>query len=329
MKLDERTLVWLSLQLKPDRVPAGGVRAAVVDTGSRCGLRCPFCATGNGSLALDRGLLSPRRFDAILDRLPRLRDLTLYQWGEPLLNFGLCRMIAAAARRGVSTTVSTHLSLASFDEAAARRLVRSGLTRLIVSCDGASQRSYGQYRVGGELRLVRRNLRRLLAAKKDLGSALPRIDWQFLVHRGNQHELEQAARQARRLGVGIVFEKLAIPLESRGRWSPDPRLLRRIPVDRRVSPRRTWGRRADKWPTLCLQAWSAPVIRPDGTVLPCCVVSSARYGLGDIFREPIGRLWNKPLIKAMRRYLKAGTRSGLDLPCYDCPHDPNAPDRGQ
>jgi len=327
--LDERTHVWLCMQLKPDRVPVRLVSACVVDSGSRCGLHCPFCPTGNGSLTLSRQFMSERRFVGILGRLPALQAMTLYQWGEPLLNADIHGMIAAAARRDVEVTISTHLSLASFDEAAARRLVTSGLARLIVSCDGASQRTYGLYRVGGNFQLVMRNLATLVAARSALGSSGPRIDWQFLVHRGNQHEMALALRKARRLGVGIVFEKLGIPPESQERWSPDPAVLQKIPLQNRYSPRRAWPRRTDKWPTLCLQAWSAPVIRPDGAVLPCCVVSSSRYKLGNILKEPFGKIWNKPLIVAMRRYLKTGARPGLDLPCLDCPHDPNSPDRGQ
>ncbi|MFI5350775.1 MAG: radical SAM/SPASM domain-containing protein [Elusimicrobiota bacterium] len=329
MKLDENALLWACMQLSPEHVPAGLVSKAAVDSGSRCGLRCPFCATGNGSLALGKEMMSKGRFADILARLPRLKLMTLHQWGEPLLNADIYEMIEAASRRGVEVIVSTSLSIPSFDANAARRLISSGLSRLIVSCDGASRRTYEQYRVGGDFDLVMRNLRTLLAAKRGLKSAGPRIDWRFLVHRGNQHEIWAAARRARALGTGFVVEKLGIPREDSPRWAPDPAVLQRVPLNQRRSPRRVWRNKPDKWTGICLQAWSMPVVRADGTVLPCCVVSDSRYALGNILREPFEKIWNKPLIVAMRRYLKAGTKSDMKLPCHGCPHDPNAPDRGQ
>ncbi|HEX4046349.1 MAG TPA: radical SAM protein, partial [Elusimicrobiota bacterium] len=310
-ELDERTLIWLGMQTKPDFVPAGQVTACAVDSGSLCNLRCPFCATGNGSLRLSREFLTKRAFARILNRLPSLKVVSLYQWGEPLLNADIYDMIEAAARGGAKVHVSTNFSLDSFDDAAARRLVSSGLTRLIVSCDGASQRTYEQYRVGGDFSLVMRNLATLIAAKRAMGSPSPRIDWQFLVHRGNQEEIGTARRMARSLGIEIVFEKLGIPSRFMKRWSPDPAAMRPIPLKQRRSPKRTWTRAPDKWPSVCLQTWDMPVIHSDGTVLPCCVVSDSRYGLGNIFKEPFRKIWNKPLIVAMRRYLKAGRKSKL------------------
>ena len=169
----------------------------------------------------------------------------------------------------------------------------------------------------------------LIAVKRALNSSSPKIVWQFLVHRGNQHEIAAARRKAKSLGIEIVFEKLGIPTRFQKTWSPDAAAMRPIPSKQRRSPERTWTRAPDKWTTVCLQTWEMPVIHSDGTVLPCCVVSDSRYGLGNIFKEPFEKIWNKPLIVAMRRYLKAGTKSKLKLPCYGCPHDPNAPGRGQ
>jgi radical SAM protein with 4Fe4S-binding SPASM domain len=327
--VNERAQIWLRMQLKPERVSPSAVKGAAVDPGSICNLRCPFCATGNGSLALSKEFLQQRDFDTVLERLPALKSLALYQWGEPLLNPAIHGMIEAAAAKGTDVVISTHLSLKDFDAAAARRLVTSGLVRLIVSCDGASQRTYQRYRVGGDFNLVMRNLKLLLAAKSELKLTKPRIDWQFLVHRGNQHEIGKASRLAKKLGVGLIFEKLGIPAERQRAWSPDPGILRKVPQEKRRSPRRGWDDRPDKWPSICLQAWDMPVIHSDGTVLPCCVVSDRRHGLGNIFKEPFEKIWNKPLIVAMRRYLKSGTKSARKLPCYGCPHDPNAPDSGQ
>jgi radical SAM protein with 4Fe4S-binding SPASM domain len=214
-------------------------------------------------------------------------------------------MIRAASGRGVRVAVSTNLSLPIFTEDSARELVSSGLKSLVVSCDGASQATYEKYRVGGRFSLVLRNIRTLLRAKKRLASSSPEIVWKFLVHRGNEKDVKAARRQAGILGIPIVFQKLAgIPASLEKLWSAG---------DDSPAP----------YDEICLQAWTTPIVHSDGAVLPCCVISEPRYALGNIFKEPLVKIWNKPLIVAMRRYLRAGIKSERRLPCYGCPHDPN------
>jgi radical SAM protein with 4Fe4S-binding SPASM domain len=321
------------MQRKPDRVEAGSIRDASIETGAVCNLRCPFCVTGNGTIALSRGLLSLENFTRILDSLKGLKTAALFNWGEPLLNPALNDMIRLASSRGVASVVSTNLSLPAFDAAAARGLVASGLARLTVSCDGASQKTYELYRVGGSYATVMRNVSLILAAKKELGSPTPAVVWQFLIHRGNQHELRAAEAAAKRLEIPVRFLRLGVPSDEEGRWAPDAKVLDEFFSRRggrargKNTPAPAAAAEHDD-PTspgvLCLQAWGAPAIHADGSVLPCCVVSDPKYSLGNVFEEPLESIWNKPLAVAMRRYLRAGIKSDLRLPCYGCPHDPNA-----
>jgi radical SAM protein with 4Fe4S-binding SPASM domain len=305
------------MQGKPDHVAASAILSATVEPGALCDLRCPFCPTGNGEIALSKGFLSVERFGLLLERLgAQLKSLTLFNWGEPLLHPGIGDMIRAASRRGVRVAVSTHFSIPSFNARSARALISSGLKKLTVSCDGARQATYEKYRVGGRFSLVMRNIKSLLRAKKRLLSDSPRIVWQFLVHRGNAMDMDAARRKAAELGIPIAFYKLAgIPEALKKQWA----------LDETPAPGGSAGAPGIPAPYdfFCLQTWDMPIIHSDGVVLPCCVVSDSRYGLGNIFQEPLEKIWNKPLIVAMRRYLRAGIKSKRALPCYGCPHDPN------
>lgn len=310
VSLDDKTRAWLIMQLKPDRVEAGGLASAGVETGAICNLRCPACYTGRGAFPLDKEFLSLDSFARVLDGLgPRLKFLSLLRWGEPLLNPDIFAMVRLASSRGIDTLIHSNFSLPAFDEKAALALVSSGLGELSVSCDGASQRTYQKYRVGGRLTRVLRNLLAVLKAKRRLASELPRVRWQFLVHRGNQHETAAAEEMARRLGVKIEFRKIIVPTDGAADAGA---------VEEGSAPGRDFFEYQP-----CLQAWDMPGVHSDGSVLPCCAVVDRRYGLGNILREPIQEIWNKPLIVAMRRYLRSGVKSGLDLPCYGCPRDPN------
>lgn len=303
--------LWLELQLKPDRVLTP-VRSAILEPGAVCNLRCPFCATGRGELDLDRGLLTPDLARHVLDALGQgLSRVVFYNWGEPLLNPELPELVAEAARRGAATSISTNLSVPSFDRAFAERLVLSGLTTLFVSCDGATQAAYARYRVGGSLALVLGNLRLLLAIRDGLRRAQPRIVWRYLVHRGNEADVPKARRLAARFGVPIEFQELWTPESERGRWAPTRAGVRSAAA----SPARM--------SRLCLQAWDEPVVHADGSVFPCCLVGARRWSLGNLREEPFEALWNKPLAVAMRRYLRTGERPAFELPCFACPNDPN------
>ena len=125
-----------------------------------------------------------------------LLQVEFCNWGEPLLVKDINEMIRDAHERGISTLLSTNFSL-RFDEAAAERLVRSGLSILGVSIDGARQESYEQYRVRGDLALVLRNCALVRDAKKRLQSATPRLVWEYHVFPFNTGEVEAARAMAR------------------------------------------------------------------------------------------------------------------------------------
>ena len=127
----------------------------------------------------------------------------------------------AARGRGLSTMFNTNFSM-PFDAARAEALVRSGLTMLGVSIDGARQASYEQYRVKGRLELVVRNCRLVADAKRRLGSATPRMNWSFHLFPFNVGDVADAEAQAAALGMEFHV--------ARGRvvgpdWDPEERFV--------------------------------------------------------------------------------------------------------
>jgi radical SAM protein with 4Fe4S-binding SPASM domain len=318
--------VWMDLQKSPDRVEVD-VTGAIIEAGALCNLRCPFCPTGNGDLKLSREFLKLEGFKGILDALgTNLRRLALFNWGESLLNPDIYEMISAASSRNISVSLSTSLSLppSVFSSKEARRLVESGLSRLIVSCDGASQETYRLYRVGGDFGRVKSNIKAVLQAKRRFSSARPEVVWKFLLHQRNRRDVPSATKQAAELGIPIQFSNLIFPISEKNEWGATAEPAQSPPPDSRREIDPPAPPKSPVPGGLCLNIWNVPVIHSDGSVLPCCAVNDPEYGLGNVFRESIRRLWNKPLIVAMRRYLKTGRKTRRKLPCYDCPHSPHA-----
>ena len=175
-----------------------------VDPINNCNLACPGCVHSSRAKDLHlfdwtSGMLSPDRFAAFLDRYgPYAVQITLCNYGEPLLNPHTPEFIRLAKNYLLLTTLSTNMTAKRFD---AEAYAASGLDFMTVSLDGATQDVYERFRKKGDLELAFTNIRSLVEAKRRLGKARPLISWQFLAFEHNAHEIEKARAMARELGI--------------------------------------------------------------------------------------------------------------------------------
>lgn len=176
----------------------------VVDPSNVCQLACPGCVHSHRAEEFKlfdwpNGTLSEEKFSALL-RLygPYAVGIYFCSYGEPLLNLATPRLIRQAKAYMIGTALSTSFSVRKFD---AEAYVESGLDILNMSIDGATQPVYEKFRRNGSLELVLENIRRLAAAKRELGKQTPVMSWNFLAFEHNVHEIPLAERMARELGV--------------------------------------------------------------------------------------------------------------------------------
>ena len=127
--------------------------SASIEPANYCNLSCPHCPTGRKLIDKTDKRLTIREFKSYIDSLlPELMYLNLYFQGEPFLNRDLPEMIKYADEKGVFTCVSTNGN--ALTEDVVKRLVQSGIGRLIICLDGATADSYSKYRVGGDFSKV-------------------------------------------------------------------------------------------------------------------------------------------------------------------------------
>jgi pyruvate-formate lyase-activating enzyme len=175
----------------------------MLDPVNNCHLSCPGCLhTSNpafaGTFDWPGGRLADADYDRFLDEHgPLAFGLVLYNWGEPLLDKRTPELVRRAKRHHLHVCLSTNFSV-RFD---ADALVGSGLNFLFLSLDGATQETYEKFRRGGDLGLCLDNVRRVVEAKRRLGSGVPYVVWRFLTFEHNLHEVEAAMALARELGV--------------------------------------------------------------------------------------------------------------------------------
>ena len=260
----------------------------IAPTTNICNLSCPFCKTGNKTLAFPKKMMSVDDYQTILSKMPpSFRELHLYGWGEPLINPDFPQMVRLARQRGMETYIDTNLAI-PLDDARIRDVIESGLDDMTVSCDGVTQETYQRYRVGGDIERVFANIRRFVALKKELGSATPRITWKFLIHRWSEPELPLAREKAKELGVVFNQGGFYIPPEHFAEWKSEhhhPKSIREF-----RSPR-----------AICTYLFQAVVIHSDGSVTPCCYMDSDHDIVGNLLESDFEAIWNGPLMRKTRK----------------------------
>lgn len=271
-----------------------------------CNLNCRFCLTGKGTKG-DRPIRNMNLAEmkkTIEEVGDYLYFIQLYNWGEPLLNKELFDFISFMHERRIFSMVSSNMNFAWDD--VAEKVVTSDLDYFIVAIDGFSAETYSKYRIGGDFDLAINNLKTIMEIRKKLGRDKPFVEWQYVVFKHNQHEIEAAEKFADEIGVDY-FHPIAGYIE-------DPEWITTLP-----KYRNELGRPDSV--AACLRPWTHLNIRADGGVAPCCYEYYKKDDFGDIFQEPFDEFWNNELFVTARKVLSAGLVKAPADPytiCHGC-----------
>ncbi len=266
---------------------------ATIDPADLCVLKCPICPTGTGTNKYKKSVMPFELFEKILNDIPSLEDINLYNWGEPFLNPQIAEMIRTAKKRGMRTQISSNLNIPKnldFWEG----IVEAGLDVLMASLDGATQRSYEIYRRGGNLDLAIANVRKITEAKKALALETPKISWRFIVNKYNEHEIGEAKGMAEELGLDfeIAFFNVGDLIPDSETRDFEERKAFWLPVNKKFLNDWYIKKRKPLINTHCPFLWSSPIISPSGKVFPCCHVIDENSAFGDVSKESFQSIWH-------------------------------------
>lgn len=283
-----------------------------VEPTTACNLRCPECPSGLRSFTRPTGNLDPHLFYNLIDEIgDRLSYLIFYFQGEPYLHQQLHDMIQYASDRGIYTATSTNAHF--LNEETAMKTVASGLDRLIISIDGATQATYESYRKTGKLDKVLEGTRNVVNARKVLGKKHPHIVWQFLVVRPNEHEIPAIEEMANEYGVDQLGFKTAQIYDYQ--YGND--LIPTIEKYARYHQLDN-GEYAIKNPmnNECWKMWHSCVITWDGRVVPCCFDKDAHHVLGKTTENSFADIWQSHAYQKFRGTLLQ-SRDQIEM-CKNC-----------
>ena len=277
-----------------------------------CNLRCPECPSGLRSFSRPTGALDKNFFKEKIEELKQhLLYLTFYFQGEPYLHPDFLNMVGEAAKRKIYTATSTNAHYLDVEKAALT--VRSGLDRLIISIDGTTQDTYEQYRVGGKLEKVLDGTRNMVTAKRKLNSKTPHLVFQFLVVKPNEHQVADAEKLAREIGVDEIQFKTAqiYDFENGSELIPSNTKYSRYRQNSK-------GKYELKNPLHdhCWKMWQSCVVTWDGKVVPCCFDKDAKHVMGDLNNQSMQDIWFGQPYEHFRKKI-LNSRSEIDI-CQNC-----------
>ena len=184
-----------------------------IDPTNHCNLQCPLCPTGEGDTSVEYGLFKLEKYKKVVDIFSKwAQNIQLFPWGEPILNKSLVEMIRYTSQQPHKIRTITTVNLNATNDEQIKGLLTSNLSALHVSIDEITQEVYEKYRVGGNLETVLNNLKKLIAAKK-LYNSSTKVQWDFIVMKHNEHQIEEAKKMASDFGVPIQIYAVGIHLK--------------------------------------------------------------------------------------------------------------------
>ena len=307
--------VWRSFQLSKKyktNLHKGLPISISIEPTTSCNLRCPECPSGLRNFTRPTGMLDVLFYQNLIDQISdHLWYLTFYFQGEPYLHPKFTEMVNYAVSKKIYTATSTNAHFISDENA--KKTIESGLHRLIISVDGATQETYSQYRVGGQLEKVIDGTKKILEWKKKLKSKTPYVIFQFLVVKPNEHEIKKIQEMAQTLGVDEVKFKTAqvYDFENGHPLIPEQEQYSRY----KKSAEGKWIIKNELL-NQCWRMWSGCVITWDGKVVPCCFDKDAQHQLGDLRKERFTEIWNSAAYNIFRSKILQ-SRKQIDI-CTNC-----------
>jgi radical SAM protein with 4Fe4S-binding SPASM domain len=274
---------------------------------NNCNLNCPHCSSGSGLMERKRGFMDIELYKKVIKELdPYLYSINLYFQGEPMLHPLFFSFIRNSKKTHSVVSTNGHF----LSEENSDKIVKSGLSKLIISIDGMDQETYSTYRVNGSVKSVIEGLKNVTHAKHTHNSLLI-IEIQFLVNRFNEHQIPLVKQLAKNVNASLSLKSMQIiDKEDIASWLPSGRRFRRYKMkeDGYVIK--------NSLPDRCSRLWFNPVITWDGKVVPCCFDKNAEYVMGDLNYDSFREIWNGPKYRIFRRSILSG-RHMIEM-CRNC-----------
>jgi MoaA/NifB/PqqE/SkfB family radical SAM enzyme len=244
-----------------------------IEVSGVCNLKCLSCNLGSpsanraagGFMKLD---LYKKILNKLIQDIPFIPSVYLYLWGEPLLNPELPHIIEHTRDRGLGVEISTNLNSAENLE----RVIAADPAYLIIPCSGVGK-NYEMTHTGGSWETFLKNLH-LLRKLIDAHQAATGVEIIYHVYKHNlEADYTYIENLAKELGynfkpvIANVFPERILDLVAHGEEIPENMKTISKTMVFSIDEQIAYSKKKNK---NCVMMNAFPVIRWNGSVIPCC-----------------------------------------------------------
>lgn len=287
-----------------------------IDASSVCQLKCPACSTASGinrKGEIGWGFLQSSSYKKLLQKNKSIKEVELSNWGEIFLNPDILDICNYSFDNNVGLTASNGVNLNNVSDEVLRGLVKYNFVYFNVSLDGACQETYERYRINGDFEKVINNIKKINQYKKELNSPFPEMGWQFIIFGHNEHELSDARKKAKTLGMRFIpklnHTPSVSPIKNKENVKKESGL--------KVSSRKEYTSKKKRiYSRPCSQMWDSPQINWDGKLMGCCINKFGSFG--NVFENGLNESMNSETYEYAKKMVLGLVPPRSDIPCSKC-----------
>jgi len=268
-----------------------------IDPSKTCNISCPDCVLKSDELSVKTTKFAKQSFFRLIDEVYRhTLIIALYLVGEPFLNKDIFEMIKYAHKRRMYLFLSSNFNI-KVDEPFATKIVTSGLDALIISVSGFSNEIHTRKHKGGDIEVIKENIKQLQEIKKVRNSRYPKIAIRYLLAKYNMEEMKYFSNFS--LETGVDFFEVSLMTFSD---ENDPESLHEKKANKNK---------------VCYWPWLMLGIHSDGKVQPCCYYFHEPPVLGNVSDQSLKEMWNSKIQQQFRGKMIEGGKNSLES-CRKC-----------
>jgi MoaA/NifB/PqqE/SkfB family radical SAM enzyme len=283
-------------------------RTLFLEITGRCPIECLMCARRYRNWTY--GDLSEGIFEALSPVFPRVGMVVIGGFGEPLVARRFDDYFDSLTSLGAHVAIQTSGYRLTAERA--DRFVANGLRHLHISIDSPVEETYRSIRPRIDMFEVQERVRRIVARKREAGTAFPSVEIVFVAMRRNIEELPAMVDLAAELGADrlsvqymvahsetVRQESLFYHQDVANRMLDAARARADgLSIDLELPSR--FGASRPAVDQRCTDPWRVAFVRWNGEMHPCCYAPSDIV-MGSLADRSFWSIWNGEAYQHLRR----------------------------
>lgn len=303
--LDYRKRYFDSLDQKIQSKEENYPNTVILELVNRCNLECTMCyqewRNDSEKYTLDENNLNKIFNDFKGNQLNSL----MLSISEPLLYKKINNVLKMSEEAGIMDLfLFTNGTL--LNEKNAKMILNSSVTRLFVSLDALTKKTYDKVRIpvskkidDGRLQKVEENVKNFVKLRNAQKKQLPLTRVSFVKTKDNEHEMDEFIKK---------WENIVDTVEVQNEVS-----INSFEASKKFSEEELFEKSENNSKKyFCNQPWSSFGIYSDGTATPCCNTFGRTLPVGNIKNQSVANLWKSVKMQNLRKNFIDGS------PCNGC-----------